>query len=177
MRIHSILSNKCTVKTSTISGEGIFAIDAICKDEFIAAWGGVIYSKNDLHEICKTYPHFATHPFGVYKDLYMGPLDPDDPLDDAEKFNHSCNANAGVKGQIIVVATRNISMGEEICFDYETVETLPDALGFECHCGSTDCRKYIDGNAWKDTNFREKYRGYLSWYIQEMIEKEKHRKL
>jgi SET domain-containing protein len=172
MRIHSVITDKCMPGRSKMDGMGLFAKKTINKGELIAIWGGVIYSKKDIQKMSKKYPNMVSHPFGVYKGYYMGPLKPNDPLDDAEKFNHSCDANAGVRGQIIVVAIRKIKRGEEICFNYETVEIDESCLGFECHCESKNCRKFIDGSAWKNLDFRKKYQGFFSIYIQDLIQKE-----
>lgn len=169
MRIHSALSSKCHIQTSKISGSGVFAKEAINKGEMVAVWGGVIYSKKDLIELSKEHPDMLTHPFGVYKDYYMGPLNPGDPIDDAETFNHSCDANAGVKGQIIVVARKDIKAGEEVCFNYETVEIDPACLGFDCKCGTKNCHRLIDGSAWKNPEFRKEYEGFFSSYVQDLI--------
>lgn len=151
---------------------GIFAKEFISKGDLIAVWGGVIYSKIELIKMSQEFPKMISHPFGVCKNFYMGPIHPDDPLDDAEIFNHSCDANAGIKGQIIVVAIKDIQPNEEIFFDYETVEIDSTALGFKCKCGATDCRKEINGSAWKNISFRKKYKGFFSTYIQDLIDQE-----
>lgn len=171
MKLNSFLSKKCKTGESRISGIGIFSQEEIEIGELIAIWGGSIYSLQEINNICKKFPHFSTHPFGVYEGFYMGPNNPNDPLDDAELFNHCCDPNIGIKGQIIVIARRKIHHGEELCIDYETLETSPEALGFQCNCGALNCRKEIDGSAWKSKEFQKKNNGFLSYYIQEMIER------
>lgn len=168
MKYHSYLSSKCYIKKSKLGGLGVFARKSIRKFELIALWGGVIYSDKEVARLGEKYPHFLTHPFSVYEGFYMGPINEQD-IDDAERFNHSCDPNAGVKGQIVVVARKNIKVGEEICFDYETTEIKADY--FKCNCGSKSCRKIIDGNAWKNPIFQKKNKGYLSWYIEDKIAK------
>jgi SET domain-containing protein len=169
MHINSFLSKKCVVLPSTIEGNGVFAAKKIVKGELIAVWGGSIYTTEEIKEICKKFPEFSTHPFGVYEGLYMGPNSPGDPLDDAELFNHSCDPNAGVRGQIVVIARKDIDTNEEVCFDYETVETSRDALDFDCKCNTKLCRGGIFGDAWHSQDFRKKNEGFLSYYIQEKI--------
>ena len=172
MRVHSYLSPKCHVRESRIDRLGVFAKKPIKKGEIITIWGGAIYSSSEIDSYAIRYPHFRTHPFGVYEGYYMGPVHPKDPIDDAERFNHSCNANAGIKGQIILVARRDISSGEEIFFDYETVETSIDGLDFNCRCGERNCRKKIDGSAWKRSDFVRMNKDCLSWFIQEKLKKQ-----
>jgi uncharacterized protein len=137
----------------------------------IALWGGIIYSLEEVLQLAKKYPHFETHTVSIYKDFYLGPLTTEDSeLDETELFNHSCDPNAGVKGQIVVVARRDIHNGEEICFDYDTTET--SAVPFVCRCRSLWCRGMIDGSAWKNASFRTRNHGYLSWYIEELVRQE-----
>lgn len=171
MRIHSFLSPKCRVGKSKIMGRGVIAKKGIKKNELIAVWGGTIYSDKELKKISKNFPHFASHPFGVCSGFYMGPNSPNDPLDDAEMFNHSCDPNAGIKGQIILLARRKIKPGEEVCFDYETVEDTPNGLSFTCACGSKKCRGFIDGSAWKNKKFQKENFEFFSWYLQSKIKK------
>ena len=169
MRTHSILSGKCSLKRSSLGGYGVFAVAKIKKGELICVWGGIAYSYKEICELSKKHPHYATNPISVYDGYYLGPVNKYD-LDDGERFNHSCDPNAGVKGQIILVARRDIKKGEEICFDYDTTETC-DEGSFKCKCGAKNCREVVDGSSWKKPQFQKKNRGYLSWYIEEKIRK------
>jgi uncharacterized protein len=171
MKRHSYLSPKGCTQQSPIHGWGIFAKQNIAQGEMIALWGGIVYSRKEVTEIAKHHPHFETHTVSIYKDFYLGPLDTDvAQLDETELFNHSCDPNAGVKGQIVLVARRPILQGEEIFFDYDTTETA--AAPFACRCGSSLCRGLIDGSSWKNVSFRARHQGYLSWYIEELIRQE-----
>lgn len=172
MRTHSFLSNKCEVKKSQLAGLGVYAKKVIKKGELIAVWGGIIYTLKEVMRISKRTKLFCESPVSVYEGFYIGPLSESSAhLDDAERFNHCCEPNAGIKGQIIVVARKDIQPREEICFDYDTTEI--DAVPFKCKCGSTNCRKIVDGNGWKNNQFLEKNKEYLSWYIQEKIRNER----
>ena len=87
-------------------------------------------------------------------------------------FNHSCEPNAGIKGQIFLVAMRDIPENEEVTFDYalclhETKGAPPYRM--ECLCGRTSCRKVITDNDWKIKKLQQKYNGWFSWYLQEKI--------
>lgn len=171
MKQHSYLSPKCHVQKSLRHGLGVFAKEKISRNEVIALWGGIIYSLEEITELAKKDPRFETHCMSIYKGFYIGPISITHwELDDTELFNHNCDPNAGVKGQIALVARRDIREGEEICFDYETTEITPTP--FLCNCGSPTCRKKIEGGIWKDPGFRERNQGYLSWYIEDLIERE-----
>ena len=172
MKRHSYLSPKCRVEKSAIHRRGVFAQETISRGEIIALWGGIVYSLTETTRLAKKYPHFETHTVSIHKDFYLGPINPSQaPLDDTEMMNHSCEPNAGIKGQIAVVARRTIRRGDEVCFDYDTTEI--SAIPFLCQCGTPTCRRLIDGSAWKDQHFRARNRGYFSWYIQELIRKER----
>ncbi len=97
-----------------------------------------------------------------------------DHLEETNFFNHSCSPNAGINGQIFLVAMRDISIGEEVNFDYAMC--LHKAVGvdeynFKCGCGSTSCRKNITENDWKSPQLQEKYKGYFQYFLQEKINK------
>jgi len=87
-------------------------------------------------------------------------------------FNHSCEPNAGIKGQIFLVAMRDIAEGQEVTFDYAMClhETKGAPLyRMECLCGRTNCRGVITDNDWKLPELQKKYDGFFSWYLQEKI--------
>lgn len=165
MPLHSWLSPKCTIAASPLEGLGVFATELICEGELVCVWGGVVYSAAEIQAIGETFPHFRTHPFEVADGFFMGSTSLS-AIDDAERFNHSCNPSVGVKGQIVVQARRTIAAGEELTFDYETTDRSPSP--FECRCGAVDCRRTIDGSVWNSGAFQQRNRGWMSWYIQEM---------
>jgi len=56
--------------------------------------------------------------------------------------NHSCNPNAGVRGDKYLVALRPIPKDAEIRFDYST--TMEEqSFTMQCLCGAPDCRKIV----------------------------------
>ena len=167
MRSHSFLSPKCAVKKSLLQGKGVFAKADIQKNEIVALWGGIIYSAKEVSNLSKKFKHFSTHTVSISEGFYLGPIKMRG-YDDAEMFNHSCDPNTGIKGQIVVVARRFVKKGEELCFDYDTTETSAEGW-FYCKCRSKNCRGKIDGSGWKNIEFRKKNQGFLSWYIQEKI--------
>lgn len=168
MRKHSFLSPKCVATSkSKIHRYGVFAKENIKQGELIAIWGGYIMTLDELRKLPREILDYE-YPVQIYENFFLGPKSVED-LDDCEMFNHSCNANAGVKGQNILVARRNIKTGEEICFDYETTDTQD--LNFTCKCGAKNCRKKIDGTSWKNLKFQKANKGYLSYYIEEKIKK------
>ena len=68
------------------------------------------------------------------------------PDDVSGKYiNHSCFPNTIVNDKNQFVALRNIKIGEELTFDYETTED-EIAEPFDCFCGAENCRRRIAGN-------------------------------
>jgi hypothetical protein len=144
-------------------GFGLFACQPLQKDEVLAVWGGVIVPGSRLGE----YSEYAqTHGLQVEDDLYLLPLTEDDPSD---YFNHSCNPNAGLLGQITLVAMRAIAPGEEICFDYAMSDSNPYDE-FDCGCGAPTCRGRVTAEDWKRLDLQQRYRGYFSPYLQRRID-------
>ena len=173
MRVHSWLSPACELRPSPFGGQGVFACRAIAAGELLMLWGGVIRTAAEIDALAETHTAFASVSFTVWEGFYMTALSPDDPSDDAEFVNHSCDPNAGMKGQLALVARRAIAAGEEVTFDYDTTESSPTG-GFACTCGSPHCRRVIDGSAWQDAAFRERNRGWLSAYLAERGGRERH---
>ncbi|MEM6279524.1 MAG: SET domain-containing protein-lysine N-methyltransferase [Verrucomicrobiota bacterium] len=168
-RLHSYLAPSCVIKRNPLGEMGVFAEQRIAEGELISVWGGKIYTEAEIDDLSETRPEFATHPVSVYPGFYLGSTELE-RLDEAEMFNHSCEPNAGVRGQILVVARRQIEPGEEITFDYDTTEI--DSIPFECSCGSTCCRGTINGSGWKDPEFRRRNAGFFSTYVQDLIDGE-----
>ena len=166
MRVHSLLSPKCRVAASGISGRGVFAAEPFAAGELVAVWGGKVYTADEVGRLAEAVPHFATHTVSICPGYYFGSENLFE-FDDAELFNHSCEANVGVRGQVVVVARRLLAVGEELMFDYDTTEVSADP--FECRCGSRLCRGTIDGSGWRDPGFVERNRAFLSWYILDML--------
>ena len=168
MRVHSYLNPKCEARTdSKIHRYGVFAKEKVNKGEMVALWGGYIMSLKEFKNLPQEVVEFD-YPVQIYPGFYLGPKTAEE-LDDCEMFNHSCDPNAGVKGQNVLVARCDIEPGEEICFDYETTDT--EGLDFQCSCSSPKCRGHITGDSWKDPKFQKQNKGYFSWYIEEKIKK------
>ncbi len=58
-------------------------------------------------------------------------------------LNHSCRPNALLRGRRLV-ALRDIAVGDDVTFDYETNE-YEMAEPFFCSCGAPECRGWIRG--------------------------------
>lgn len=167
---HSYLSDKVRVSSSGINRKGVFAKKAIKKDEVLAVWGGYIITQEEFDRLQKrAFKNIDDYATKVADGFYMVSCKKG-ALEDDDFFNHSCNPNAGVKGQIMMVAMRNIRPKEEITYDYCMTDAGFD-YSFRCLCGSKECRKVITTSDWKKPELQKKYKGYFAWYIQEKIDR------
>ena len=85
------------------------------------------------------------------------------------KVNHSCDPDCGIRvnqtGAHDFVAIRNISINEEITFDYAMRNYNVDYFPKQCMCRSKRCRCWITG--WKDLPAEKKkeYKGFVAPYL------------
>lgn len=89
-------------------------------------------------------------------------------IETADSFNHSCEPNAGFRGQIFLTAMRDVAADEQVTFDYALVLNL-DTYQFECRCNSQSCRKIVTGKDWQLPELQCRYDGWFQWYLQEKI--------
>lgn len=87
-------------------------------------------------------------------------------------FNHSCDPNVGIAGQIYFVAMRDIKTNEEIVFDYAMV--LYHSVGskpykMKCLCDSKNCRGIITDNDWKIKELQKRYKNHFQYYLLEKM--------
>jgi hypothetical protein len=145
-------------------GYGVFAKEPLKKHELICAWGGYMVSEAQLGDLPR---EIVTHGVQIEEGIYLMPNG--EEFETADYFNHSCNPNAGLSGQVCLVAMRDIAPDEEVCFDYAMSDTT-DYDEFECHCGSSGCRGRVTGNDWKRPELQRRYHGYFMPYIQRRID-------
>jgi len=163
----SYLSPKVTVKLSSIHGQGLFALESISAGEIVCVKGGHIFKREQLREL---NARLGPAEVQIAHDLFIGPATAQERDGSMIFSNHSCDPNLGVCGQIVFVAMREISAGEELTHDWATTDD--DTYEMECRCNAINCRKIITGQDWRKKELQEKYRGFLSWYLQDKIVKE-----
>lgn len=145
-------------------GNAVYARKPIKKDEVLAVWGGQVVT---LEQVLALPREEQGHTIQIYDELYLAPMGMEEP---ADYINHSCNPNAGVCGQISLVAMRDIAANEEITFDYAMADSS-SFDEFECACGTNTCRGRVTGNDWKRPDLWARYDGYFSTYLQVKIER------
>jgi hypothetical protein len=116
------------VRLTADRGRGLFALEMLPQGMALVTMGGW---QARTAELCDDWLALQ-----IDHDLWL--CSHGDLLDDCG--NHSCSPNAGfVTGEPILYALRDISAGEEICWDYSTSISYP-GWTLECRCGSPRCR-------------------------------------
>ncbi len=158
---NSYLSSKIEARSKN-SKMGVFARESINKNELLIVWGGVVYTGDEYQKLPEDYRYRGIQ---IEEDMFLSPR----VIEAADYVNHSCDPNAGLSGQVALVAMRDIAPNEEICFDY----AMSDGCGydeFDCECGVPNCRRHITGNDWQIEELWERYMGYFSPYLMRRIE-------
>jgi hypothetical protein len=164
------ITPKVKEKKSPIDLKGIFAKNFIKKGEVVSIFGGRIISEEDYTRFLKNNKkYFRNYPIKITESFYI--INSKNELNKADYFNHSCDPNCGIKGQILMVAMRDIFPGEELTYDYSMTDGDQDDY-LECKCGQKNCRKIIKGTDWKNFYLQKKYKGFFAFHIQEKIDRQ-----
>jgi hypothetical protein len=149
----SLMGMDCPEK----GGKAVIALRDIPAGTLLVVWGGSVLTRVQLEAL----PADRRLVLQVDDDAFLL-SDTEGP---ADWVNHSCEPNAGLRGQISLVALRLIQRGEEVCFDYAMSDGC-DYDNFECHCGASRCRGMVTGHDWQLPELRERYEGYFSPYLE-----------
>lgn len=160
----SILSDKISVHSGSINRLGMFAKSNINCREIVYIKGGHVMSRAELFSssIINSY-------LPISDEWVIGALSAKE--EEAIKLynNHSCNPNCAVRGDVVFIASRNITEGEELFIDYAFVDNEP--YRFKCNCGATNCRKIITGFDWQLRKLQKGYKkNFFSAYIRTKID-------
>lgn len=145
-------------------GFGVYANEPLEKGELIVVWGGYMLTGEQFEQLS---PDARQHSLQVEENVFQVPIRPDDP---ADMINHACTPNAGLRGNVSLVAMRPIAAGEEICFDYAMSDGSPYDE-FDCGCGTAQCRGRVTGDDWRLPELQKRYAGYFSPYLHKRIQR------
>jgi SET domain-containing protein len=149
---------------------GVFAKKFVKKGELLSIFGGYIIGIADEKKLpCE----FNDTGVQIHDNFVLG-IRKKSELEAADYINHSCDPNAGFKGQIFLVAIRDIKKGEEIAFDYAMAVSVSRKVrryNLRCDCGAKNCRGIITNDDWKIPELQKKYDGFFQLYLQEKIKK------
>ena len=158
-------SPKTEVRQSPIHGKGLFAVADIAKGEIVMIKGGHIVSRDFLER--EVTPRLGPVEIQIGDDLFIAPVTQEEREGSMLYSNHSCDANLGLRGNIIFVANRDIRAGEELTHDW--CVTDDDGYEMECKCGSPNCRRILTGKDWQRSELQARYHGYFATYLADKI--------
>lgn len=156
----SFLSPKAQLVDGRASG--IEAVAAIRAGETVAAFGGRCVDRDELEALpsgCRA------RSIQIGDELYLAAPAQPEP---ADFVGHSCTPNCALSGTNVIVADRDIAVGEALTYDRATTMG-DDADEFECHCGSAACRGTVTGRDWMLPELQLRYRGRFSPYLAARI--------
>ena len=157
------LTAKAVARLTEDRGEGAFAIAPIGRGETVAVFGGYPVSRAQLDALPEERRRRSIQ---IDCDLFLVSGETREPGD---MVNHSCAPSCGLRGDIVVVARRDIAVGEELTFDY-AMSDASDYDEFRCACGTAACRGMIRGTDWRDPAIQSRYAGFFSTYVRMCIE-------
>ncbi len=169
--LYSWLHPSLEVRPTAGVGRGVFARESIRAGAKLAVFGGYVMRIGEESSFGEDGADFALQ---IDDEFVIGAKQASDFGVD-QYFNHSCDPNARLQGQIGLVAMRDIAPDEEVCFDYAMV--LADVPGltpyaFTCRCSSELCRGTVTDRDWRLPELQRRYAGYFSWYVTGRIARE-----
>ena len=132
-------------------------------------WGGKVFTNEEKKRgLVKKYTGSR-----IDENHWLGG-DLDEPEQEDQYLNHSCDPNIWLIDEVTFNARRDISKGEEITADYSTW-SIDDTWVMDepCRCGSSLCRHTVTGKDWQLPELQERYKGHFVPFVNEWIEKMK----
>jgi hypothetical protein len=178
-RPFSWMNPKLEVRNTGKYGKGVFVRRGLIKkNEMLFVMGGSILTIADENRLRGVV---ADKPIEISEYFSIGPRSPAELKRMPDHYvNHSCQPNAGFKGQIFLVAMRAIRAGREVTYDYAMVMhpnvKSTSYFTMKCFCGHPSCRKLISEDDWQIPALQRQYDGYFQWYLQEIINQQNRRR-
>jgi SET domain-containing protein len=145
---------------SAIEGRGLVAVARISAGELVAIKGGHIVTTAALESLPERLQNSEIQ---IAEGFHLVALE-DSEYEPVMLFiNHSCEPNVGFAGNVVLVAMRDISPGEELTTDYALFDDHEGQM--ECRCGASSCRGTIDGRDWRRPELQGRYGSYFSSYL------------
>ncbi|HKZ04300.1 MAG TPA: SET domain-containing protein-lysine N-methyltransferase [Methylomirabilota bacterium] len=161
----SYRSRKTVVRPSPIQGMGLFAAEPIARGEVVAVKGGHVLTRPQWAAL---EPSLGPAEIQLTEDLVIAPVTAEERHGAMLYTNHSCDPNIAIRGQIALVAMRDIEAGEELTHDWATTDDGDYEM--ECRCGSLRCRGVVTGKDWMKPELQARYRGWFCWFLQRKID-------
>lgn len=144
-------------------GWGVYARERVQAGELLTVWSGEVVAGDQLPRLAAAGYSYSVQ---VEENLYLVTMREPET---ADFLNHCCNPNAGVSGQLALVALRDIAPGEEVCLDYAMTDGSPYDE-FPCACGVPHCRGWVTGSDWMRPELWKRYGNHFSPYLLRRID-------
>jgi len=161
------LTPKAEARRSAGKGDGAFAVAPIVRGETVAAFGGYAVSRAELEALPAER---RARSIQIDADLY---LVSGEVREAGDMINHACDPTCGMRGDVVVVALRDVAPGEELTYDYATSDAS-DYDEFACRCGAPRCRGVVRGTDWRDPAIQARYEGFFTSYVEARIRAARH---
>lgn len=171
-KLLSWMNPKLEIRDTDHYGKGVFVSgESIEQDEMLFVMGGSILTINDENRL---RGELTDKPIEISEHFSIGPRTIAELHKMPQHFvNHSCQPNAGFKGQIFMVAMCSIITDQEVAFDYAMVmHSNPNSTSYfsmPCRCGAANCRGQVSEDDWMKPELQKRYDGYFQWFLQEKI--------
>lgn len=152
------LTPKAEARATPEKGDGSFAIAPIARGETVAVFGGYPVTRRELEALPAER---RARSIQIDQDLFLVSGERREPGD---MVNHSCDPTCGMRGDVVVVALRDIAVGEEITYDY-AMSDASDYDEFACRCGARRCRGVIRGTDWRAPDLVQRYAGFFTAFV------------
>lgn len=148
-------------RPSAIEGRGLVAVAPIAMDEIVAIKGGHIVDSSTLQSLPE---RLRNSDIQIADGFHLVALEEAEYEAVMLFLNHSCEPNVGFAGNVVLVAMRDIAVGEELTTDYAFFDDYDGEM--ECRCGTATCRRMINGRDWQRRDLQARYGHYFSSYLQ-----------
>ena len=164
--ISSYISPKAVKgRLSGIEGRGLRAVAPIEADEIVAIKGGHVIDTATLRSLP---PELQEAEIQIADGFHLAALNEGEYEPVMLFLNHSCEPNVGFAGNIVLVAMRAISPGEERTTDYALFDDYDGSM--TCRCGTGSCRGTVGGRDWQRPELQQRYGPYFSSYLLRRIQ-------
>lgn len=158
---NGFLTSKATTQARPV-GSSCLAVEPIAAGEVVAAFGGRCLTRDEFDLLPVQQ---QVRGIQIDEQLFLsGAIEPEP----SDFINHSCEPNCGMRGNTVVVALRDIAVGEDLTYDY-AMSDGSDYDEFECACGAAACRGKVTGHDWMLPELQLRYRGNFSPYLAARI--------
>jgi len=133
-------------------GKALYATKFIAKGSYILTFCGPLVNEDEADRLdLENFGRAMGNELQIGEDFYVYLQEP------CRLINHSCEPNAGIRNDTILIAIKDIKKGEEIFFDYSSTMDEEGDWSMPCLCGESNCRGSAAGFKTLSKETRAKY--------------------